>query len=228
MPRLISCLSLLIPRTTTSTRSPICTSSLGWLIAPGPGHLGDVDQALDAFFELHERPVAHDVDHLAGDAAADGVLLSMFPTGWGLLLQAQGDLLLVVVDVQDLTSIPRRSPPSRRVVDPAPAHVGDVQQPVDPAEVDERAEVGDVLDHALAEFAWPIPRGSRAVGPSSRPALLDQRRRLTTMLRRSSSIFSTMRGSSGRCSRRCRPGGGCRPGWPAGTPARRCPPAARP
>ena len=42
---------------------------------------------------------------------------------------------------------------SRRMVDAAPAHVGDVQQAVDAAEVDERAELGDVLDHALAELA---------------------------------------------------------------------------
>ena len=32
-------------------------------------------------------------------------------------------------------------------------HVGDVQQAVDAAEVDERAEVGDVLDHARADLA---------------------------------------------------------------------------
>ena len=39
------------------------------------------------------------------------------------------------------------------VVDAAPGHVGDVQQAVDAAQVDERAEVGDVLDLALAELA---------------------------------------------------------------------------
>ena len=39
------------------------------------------------------------------------------------------------------------------MVDPAPAHVGDVQQAVDAAEVDEGAEVGDVLDRALADLA---------------------------------------------------------------------------
>ena len=33
------------------------------------------------------------------------------------------------------------------------AHVGDVQQAVDAAQVDERAEVGDVLDDALADLA---------------------------------------------------------------------------
>src|SRR5690606_26246209 len=38
-------------------------------------------------------------------------------------------------------------------VDAAPGHVGDVQQAVDPAEVDERAEVGDVLDRAGDQVA---------------------------------------------------------------------------
>ena len=42
---------------------------------------------------------------------------------------------------------------SLRMADPAPAHVGDVQEAVDAAQVDERAEVGDVLDRALADLA---------------------------------------------------------------------------
>ncbi len=36
---------------------------------------------------------------------------------------------------------------------PAPRHVGDVEQAVDAAEVDERAVVGDVLDHAAEDLA---------------------------------------------------------------------------
>src|ERR1044071_3015034 len=36
--------------------------------------------------------------------------------------------------------------------DAAPRHVGDVQQTVDAAKVDERTEVGDVLDHAFARL----------------------------------------------------------------------------
>jgi hypothetical protein len=40
-----------------------------------------------------------------------------------------------------------------RVIDATPAHVGDVEQAVDAAQVDERAEVGDVLDDALAALA---------------------------------------------------------------------------
>jgi hypothetical protein len=38
------------------------------------------------------------------------------------------------------------------VADAAPRHVGDVEQAVEPAQVDEGAEVGDVLDHALADL----------------------------------------------------------------------------
>ena len=37
--------------------------------------------------------------------------------------------------------------------DTAPAHVGDVEQAVHAVEVDERAEIGDVLDDALADLA---------------------------------------------------------------------------
>src|SRR5690606_29503756 len=39
-----------------------------------------------------------------------------------------------------------------RMVDAAPCHVGDVQQAVDAAEVDERTVVGDVLDHAFHDL----------------------------------------------------------------------------
>ncbi len=80
--------------------------------------------------------------------------LDAFPRAGRALLQAQGDLLLLVVDVQDLHFdflVDRHH--FGRMIDPSPAHVGDVQQAVDAAEVDERAELGDVLDDALAALA---------------------------------------------------------------------------
>jgi hypothetical protein len=40
------------------------------------------------------------------------------------------------------------------MADTAPGHVGDVQQAVDAAEVDERAVLGDVLDHAVDDRAF--------------------------------------------------------------------------
>ena len=84
-----------------------------------------------------------------------GYLSATFcPRAGRLLLQAEGDLLRVLVDLEDvdlelLVDLDHLV----RVVDAAPAHVGDVQQAVDAAEVDERAEVGDVLDDALADLA---------------------------------------------------------------------------
>jgi hypothetical protein len=40
------------------------------------------------------------------------------------------------------------------MVDAAPCHVGDVQQAVDAAEVDERTVIGDVLDDAVDNLAF--------------------------------------------------------------------------
>ena len=84
-----------------------------------------------------------------------GYFSSTFSHGLArLLLQAQGDLFLLVVDVQDLHfDFLVDGHHFRGMVDAAPAHVGDVQQAVDAAQVDERAELGDVLDHALAALA---------------------------------------------------------------------------
>ena len=123
--------------------------------ALGPAHFADVHQTFDAVFELHERAVAHHVDHGALHRRADRVLVRhLVPRAGALLLQAQGDLLLLVVDVEnhhlDLVVDLHHF---RRVIDAAPAHIGDVEQAVDAAQVDERAEVGDVLHDALAELA---------------------------------------------------------------------------
>jgi hypothetical protein len=42
----------------------------------------------------------------------------------------------------------------RRVVDAAPGHVGDVQQAVDTAQINERTVFGDVLDHAVDDLTF--------------------------------------------------------------------------
>jgi len=41
--------------------------------------------------------------------------------------------------------------------DASPRHVGDVEESVDAAEIDERAEVGDVLDDALSDLVLLEP-----------------------------------------------------------------------
>ncbi len=120
-----------------------------------PRHLGDVDEALDALLELDEGAVVGDRDHLAVDPRADRVLLlDVLPRVRLELLQAERDALALAVEVQDLDLDLLADPHHLRGMgDAAPRHVGDVEQAVDAAEVHERAEVGDVLDHALAHLA---------------------------------------------------------------------------
>ena len=118
----------------------------------GPAHLGDVDQALDPRLQLHEGAVVGDVGDAAVELGADRVLgFDAVPRVGLQLLHAEADALGLGVDLDDL-HLDRVADRQHlgRVVDALPAHVGDVQQAVDAAEVDERAVVGDVLDHAFA------------------------------------------------------------------------------
>jgi hypothetical protein len=155
MPRLISRFCWLMPQDDDLDLVAGLDHLAGVVDARGPAHLRDVDQALDARLQLHEGAVAHHVDDLAGDARADGVLLGDLLPGVGRqLLQAQGDLAALLVDVEDHHLDPVvDAQPLARVLQALPAHVGDVQQAVDAAEVDEGAEVGEVLDRPGADLA---------------------------------------------------------------------------
>src|SRR5690606_1939342 len=70
-----------------------------------------------------------------------------------LFRSAEGDALLLLVEVEhdDLDAVAQLDDLAG-VAHAAPRHVGDVQQAVHAAEVDERTEVGDVLDHAFANL----------------------------------------------------------------------------
>ncbi len=102
----------------------------------------------------------------------------------GLAVELEHDDVDLVTDVEVL----------RGVVDPAPGDVGDVQQAVDAAEIDEHTVVGDVLDHALERSpSWRRSRVSpflRSYSFSStalrdRTMLLRRRSRLMTLNSRS-------------------------------------------
>ena len=120
-----------------------------------PRHLADVDEALDARLELDEGAVVGEADRLAADARAGRVAIhDRRPRIGDQLLVAERDALgrLVVLEDHDFDVLVDLEH-LRRVADAAPRHVGDVQQAVDAAEVDERAVVGDVLDHAGEHLA---------------------------------------------------------------------------
>src|SRR5258708_4761357 len=119
-----------------------------------PAHLADVHQTLDARLQLDERAVVGDAHDLALHPRADRVLLGhVLPRVALELLEAERDALALPVDVQHLDLELRADLHELgRMRDAAPRHVGDVQQTVHAAEIDERTEVGDVLDHAFPDL----------------------------------------------------------------------------
>jgi hypothetical protein len=69
-------------------------------------------------------------------------------------LQRQGDALAVHVDVEDLDGdLVADLDDLARVVDVLPGQLGDVDQTVDPTEVDERTEVDDARHDTGADLA---------------------------------------------------------------------------
>ena len=165
--------------------------ALGVLDLLGPRHLGDVDQALDALLELDERAVVDHVGDLAGDLLADRVAgLDVRPRVLEALPVAEGDPLLVLVDAQDDDlDLVADLEVLAGVADAAPRDVGHVEQPVDPAEVDEHAVVGDVLDRAGDDRALlEVGRGSRPSGWRSAPRA-STLRDSTTLARRRSKLM---------------------------------------
>ena len=128
----------------------------GFGVFLGPRQLGDVHEAFDTGFQLHKGAVGHEVDHLALDLGAHGVLaLDEFPRVLSLLLETKGDTLFLLVDIQHHhVELLADAHHFARVIDAAPAHVGDVQQAVEAVEVNEGTEVGNVLHLALDHGAW--------------------------------------------------------------------------
>ncbi len=114
-----------------------------------------MDQALDARLQFDERAVVGDVGDAARELGADRILgLDALPRIGLELLHAEADAMGFLIDPDDL-HLDRLADGQHlaRMIDAPPGDVGDVQQAVDAAEVDERTVVGDVLDDALDDLA---------------------------------------------------------------------------
>src|SRR5579884_4089641 len=121
----------------------------------GPAHLGDVDEALDPRLQLDEGAVVGDVGDPALELGAGRVFqLDALPRVGFELLHAERDALRLGVeadhlDLDVLADMQRFG----RMVDAPPGDVGDVEQAIHPAEIDEGAVIGDVLDHPVEDLA---------------------------------------------------------------------------
>src|SRR5207253_1605596 len=127
----------------------------GMHVLLGPAHLGDMDEALDPGLQFDKGAVVGDVGDAAFEFGAGRVFeLDALPRIGFELLHAERDALRLRVEADDLdldglADMQRL----RGMVDAAPGDVGDVQQAVDPAEIDEGAVIGDVFDDAGEDLA---------------------------------------------------------------------------
>ena len=127
----------------------------GMHVLLGPGHFGDVDQPLDSRLQFDEGAIVGDVGDAPFQLHADRIFrLDALPRIALQLLDAERDALRLVVDADDLDldGLADRHDLGG-VIDAPPSHVGDVQEAVDTAEIDEGAIFGDVLDDALDDLA---------------------------------------------------------------------------
>ena len=120
-----------------------------------PGHLGNVDETLYTWLDLNECAVVSDEDYLTLDGVADlDVLVEVVPWMWSQLLVTKGDPLLLRVEfLDDDLDLLVEGDDFLRVVDPAPRQIGDVDETVNTAEVDEYTLVGDVLDSSFKDLS---------------------------------------------------------------------------
>src|SRR5438034_1378285 len=120
-----------------------------------PGEVGKVHEAVDSALEPDENAEVGDrLDRAADLVPFLEVRSELFPGIGKALLHPEGDAPPLLVDLEDhdLHLVAERDH-FRRMLDTPPSEIGDMQQAVDAAQIDERAVVGDVLDDALDDRA---------------------------------------------------------------------------
>src|SRR5277367_89226 len=101
--------------------------------------------------DFHEAAVVRDVGDLAEQAGIRRIApRNVLPRVCTQLLQAQRHTLALAIELQNpdidlLADFDHLG----RMLDALPGHVGDVQQSINAAKIDERAIIGEVLHHAL-------------------------------------------------------------------------------
>ncbi len=118
-----------------------------------PRQVGDVNHAVDALFQLHERAVSGEVADLALDAGAGRVLRGdNFPRVGVELADGEGDLLVFLADAEhdrlDFLALGEHIGGTRDAL--GPGEFADVHEAFDAGlELDERAVRHEVRDLAL-------------------------------------------------------------------------------
>ncbi len=108
-----------------------------------------MNETLDALFQLNENTVLHEAgDFAVNDTSRRIVVIHSRPGIGSFLLETQRDTILIHFQNEDLDII-AHSDHFPGMPHMGPGHVVDVQKPIEPAEVNESPEVGEVLNDAL-------------------------------------------------------------------------------
>ena len=121
-----------------------------------PAHFGDVNQSFYTFFKFDKRPIFHDGNNFALDLFANGIFFfNVIPMVFLKLLQtkAYATLLFVIIQHFDGYLLVQRHD-IRRMRDPSPREIGNMQQPIDSAQINEDSKVSDILDHAFNNLSF--------------------------------------------------------------------------
>ncbi len=113
-------------------------------------------QTLDTLFQLGEAAVVGEVGDASHDAGAFRITsLDGDPWVFAQLLQTQRYAVALAVELQHLDiDLVADVDDLGRMLDTLPGHIGDVQQTIHAAQVDERTVVGEVLDDTLDDLAF--------------------------------------------------------------------------
>ena len=124
------------------------------------GNLRDMKQGIDTGLQLYKRAkIGHSCD-LACDNRADCILLCCANPRI-LIRELQGKSNLLALDIlHENSQLLANLEDLLRILDSAPAHLADMEKTVSTAEIDERAEVGDILHRALDNIAH-LQRGEQ-------------------------------------------------------------------
>src|SRR5271157_2294369 len=121
-----------------------------------PRHLRKVDQPFHPRLQLDKGSEVDYARHCATNALACLIPFRYrIPWIWLELLHAKRNAPLLRVDLQNLDfNLLAQREHVRRLVDPAPSDVTDMQQPVHSANIDESAVIGEPADRATHRFSF--------------------------------------------------------------------------
>ena len=132
-------------------------NNFGWVdVFVGPVHFGNVHQTFNAFFDFNEAAVVSQVGYATSQFSTFWVTLSdSYPWIFAQLFQAEGYTSTLAVKLQHFNSdFVAHVHDFAWVLNAFPRHVGDVQQTINAAQVNECAVVSEVLNDTFDFHAF--------------------------------------------------------------------------